>query len=178
MSSTLTRVQNDPGFEAGTGETGQARPPVEPLLVAGGPFQRRESLLAAIVAAVGLAGLAWCWDSAADERYWREQLSWVSGAAMFTVLFVLAVAGWIVVGMRRLRRGFRVIALRKNVVLGLDEVGRADVAEADSDASALVRAHPMQRVHRPSCLLLRGKDPVVVPATEAHSYERCGMCRS
>lgn len=178
MSSTLTRSQADMGTDATTGPVGQFRPPAEPLLAAGGPFRRRESMVAAIIAAVGLAGLAWCWAGAADEPYWREQLDWVTGAAIFTVVFVLAVAGWIITGTRRLRRGFRVLAARMNTVLGLDEVGTAHTPGVVSDDSVLVRAHPMNRVHRPSCLLLRGKHPVVVPTHEVDSYSRCGVCRS
>jgi hypothetical protein len=172
MSSTLTRP---PADEAELGE--MLPPPVEPFLSAEGPWRRRDGVVAGVVAAIGLAGLVGCFLGAADERYWREQLDWVTAAGLCTALFVLAVAGWILVGMRRLRRGFRLLADRKNTVLGLDLSGEG-TAPGPDEGSELVRVVPQNRVHRPSCLLLRGKSATVVPAEQLDSYDRCGVCRS
>jgi len=110
------------------------------------------------------------------ERYWREQLDLISVATFCTLLVVLAVVGWIVVGMRRLRRGFRELAARKDRVFGLNDLAEDD-DPSELDGS-LVRLPAMNRVHRPGCLLLRGKTPVVVPAEQVGSFDRCGVCRS
>lgn len=171
MTETLTRADAPP-VDVGR----SAPPPAERYLKGPSPWRRSDALIAALVAAIGVAGLTVCQQGAADELRWRDQLDWVFGAALFTALFVLAVAGWVLIGMRRLRRGFRVLMLRREVVLGLEEQPSIDVSA--EFRGELVRAEPMQRVHRPTCLLLRGKRPVVVPADRVDAYERCGVCRS
>ena len=177
MSSVLTRSRAQAPIDIE--KVGHVSPPPrESVLSEPGPWRRRESLVAGVVAVIGLVGLVISHQGAADERYWREQLDWVSGATFSTVIVVLAVAGWIVVGMRRLRRGFAEVAARKNSVLGLDELELATVPVESGGDTVLVRVSPMTRVHRLGCLLLRGKSPVVVPAEQVDGYERCGVCRS
>lgn len=171
MTETLTRAAAPPAPDVGEA----VPPPADGYLSGPGPWRGRDAVVAGVVAAVGLIGLVVCFRGAADELHWRDQLDWVTVAGLFTGLFVLAVTGWIVIGMRRLRRGFAVLARRQNAILGLDEV---DPAEVTVDSTELVRVPPQGRVHRPTCLLLRGKSPVVVPADQAATVERCGVCRS
>ena len=154
------------------------QPPVPPVRPHG-LWHRRETVVAALVAAIGLAGVAVSWAQAADEALWRDQLRWITVAATSAVLFVFAVLGWTVIGMRRLRRACHEVAEQQRQIVGVDDSSaQLTVAAVLAGSTQLWTVPPMTRAHRPGCLLLRGKSPVEVPSDRVDLYSRCGVCKA
>ena len=141
-------------------------------------WSRRENAALAIVGGLCGTGLAACWKAVADETWWRDQLGVAKLGALFTGLFVLAVLGWVVLGMRRLRAGLRELAARRREAFGLGPTVELSVGDVLATSTELVMAESMTRAHRPNCLLLRGKTAAPVPPARAADYPRCGVCRS
>ena len=141
------------------------------------PWRKRELIVVGVVAFCGVAGAGSSWYVASDELVWREQVRPLSLGAFSTGLFALACALWVVIGVRRVRTGFAALAAERARVLGRaeEQVG-ASVADTLTAAGSLVTADAMTRVHRPDCLLMRGKAAIVVDAAGADSYVRCGVC--
>lgn len=142
------------------------------------PWRRRDAVLCGLLALLGVAGIAGCWFGATDEVVWREQTGWVIGAIFCTGLVVLGGGLWVLIGMRRVRQGFRDLRRDQRAALGLTRVRPGAAAEAPVGDGALVTAGQMTRVHRAGCLLLRGKQAVPVPLADLDSYGRCGVCNS
>ncbi|MGQ0624006.1 MAG: hypothetical protein ACT4PP_05025 [Sporichthyaceae bacterium] len=178
MTSTVHRLEDVMGVSATHPSAGPA-PAAPPRADSRGPWRRCETAIAAVVAGIGVLGVYVSWARAADEVAWREQLRWISIAASFAVLVVVAVVGWIVIGMRRLRQTCHQVADQQRQIGGAQEAAtELTVAEVLAGSSELWTVPPMTRAHRPGCLLLRGKVPVAVPTSRVDLYPRCGVCRS
>jgi hypothetical protein len=144
------------------------------------PWRRRDMLLCGLLAVLGVAGVVICWVGATDEAIWRDQTGWLTGAILSTGLVILGGGLWVLIGLRRVRQGFRDLRRDQRAALGLTRVRTGAVAAtiADSAEVELVTSGQMTRAHRPDCLLLRGKQAVAVPPAEAANYGRCGVCDS
>lgn len=142
------------------------------------PWRRRDAVLCGLLAVLGVAGIAGCWFGATDEVVWREQTRWVIGAIVCTGLVVLGGGLWVLIGMRRVRQGFRDLRRDQRAALGLTRVRAGAAAGVPEVDGALVTAGQMTRAHRADCLLLRGKQVVPVPLADLAKYGRCGVCNS
>ena len=144
------------------------------------PWRRLDTVLCGLLAVLGIAGVIACWFGATSEAVWRQQTSWLIGAIFCTGLVGLGGGLWVLIGLRRVRQGFRDLRRDQRVALGLSRVrGSADrTAAAPGAAGELVRAKDQTRVHRPDCLLLRGKQVVAVAPADVDQYSRCGVCNS
>ncbi len=148
------------------------------------PWRRLDMVICGLIAAGGVAGLVACWFGATSEVVWREQTGWLIGSIFCTGLVILGGGLWLLIGLRRVRQGFRDLRRDQRAAFGLTRArgGVTDPAlEPTTEAletEGLVTAGQMTRVHKPSCLLLRGKQAVPVPPAELANYGRCGVCNS
>jgi hypothetical protein len=144
------------------------------------PWRRRDMLICGLLAVLGVAGLVVCWVGATGEAIWRDQTGWLTGAILSTGLVILGGGLWVLIGLRRVRQGFRDLRRDQRTALGLTRVRTGAVAATIAETSdvQLVTAGQMTRAHRPDCLLLRGKQAVPVLPAEAAKYGRCGVCAS
>jgi hypothetical protein len=142
------------------------------------PWRRRDAVLCGLLAALGIVGIGGCWFGATDEAVWRDQTGWLTGAILCTGLVVLGGGLWVLIGMRRVRQGFRDLRRDQRAALGLTRVRAAGAADDPAADGTLVTAGQMTRLHRADCILLRGKAAQPVPATDVDSYGRCGVCNS
>ena len=85
---------------------------------------------------------------------------------------------WVLIGLRRVRHGFRDLRRDQRSSLGLTRGRSTAVETTAAPAGELVTAGQMTRAHRPDCLLLRGKKTIPVPTAEVGTYGRCGVCNS
>lgn len=148
------------------------------------PWRRRDMVICGLLGLIGVAGVVGCWFGATEEIVWREQSGWLIGAIFSTGLVGGAGVSWVLIGLRRVRQGFRDLRRDQRAALGLNRVrgrddsgGRPDLS-GTIDTSDLVSTGQMMRLHRPGCLLLRGKQAVLVPVDEVDNYRRCGVCNS
>jgi hypothetical protein len=140
------------------------------------PWRRRDAVLCGLLAVAGIAGIVGCWFGATDEVVWREQTGWLTGAILCTGLVVLGGGLWVLIGLRRVRQGFRDLRRDQRAALGLTRVRATAAVDSADDTGELVTAGQMTRVHRPDCILMRGK--TAQPVAEASTYGRCGVCNS
>lgn len=179
MRATLDRAAGRSAAAADAGTRSPRAAGTPRYLTGAQPWRRGETVVAALVAAISIGGLVWCWFRASDKVAWRDQLGWVSGAVLFTTLFVISGVCWTALGMRRLRAGFRVLGLHRREAFELDAaVVDVSVTAVLAASTELVTAASMRRVHRPDCLLLRGKTALPVAADDLDGYLRCGVCSS
>lgn len=142
------------------------------------PWRRRDAVLCGLLAVLGIAGIIACWFGATDEVVWRDQTGWLTGAILCTGLVVLGGGLWVLIGLRRVRQGFRDLRRDQRAALGLTRRRGAGVSSEPVVDGTLVTASQMTRVHRADCILLRGKAAQPVPAADLDSYGRCGVCNS
>lgn len=142
------------------------------------PWRRLDMVVCGLLAAGGVAGLVACWFGATSEVVWREQTGWLIASIFCTGLVILGGGLWVLIGLRRVRRGFRELRRDQRAALGLSRSRTAPVETAAAPTDELVTAGQMTRAPRPTCLLLRGKPAVPVPAPELANYGRCGVCNS
>jgi hypothetical protein len=149
------------------------------------PWRRRDLLVCGLLALLGIAGLITCWLGASGESVWRKQTGWLIGSIFAAGLVVLGGGLWLLVGLRRVRHGFRDLRRDQRTAFGLTRVRAGISTDTASDgtpegdpAERLVTVSQMTRAHRPDCLLLRGKAAVPVPAADLGRYGRCGVCNS
>lgn len=142
------------------------------------PWRRREALVSAAVALVGVAGVAVCWNGASREVAFRDQVGWTVGAFLFLALFVLAAVLWLMAGFRQVRHGARELRADLNMVFRLEDVQdlMGPAAQEQATGLDLVVAPGMQRAHRPDCVLARGKQVRALTPSERSEYPPCGMC--
>jgi hypothetical protein len=140
------------------------------------PWRRRDAALCGLLAVLGIAGIVSCWFGATDEAVWRQQTGWLTGAIFCTGLVALGGGLWILIGLRRVRQGFRDLRRDQRAALGLTRVRATGTADGPVADGALVTASQMTRVHRPDCILMRGK--TAQPVIDASTYGRCGVCNS
>lgn len=143
------------------------------------PWRRRDAVLCGLLGVLGTGGILGCWFGATDEAVWRDQTGWLIGSIFCTGLVALGGGLWVLIGLRRVRQGFRDLRRDQRVALGLTRVRSAAAPDAAPEAIGdLVTSGQMTRGHRPECLLLRGKQAVAVAPAELANYERCGVCNS
>ncbi|HUR75361.1 MAG TPA: hypothetical protein VMZ00_13865 [Sporichthya sp.] len=185
MTATIDHTEEIPPVPDGAGPGKAAVPPDAPVRRvqyrdAPSPWRRRDAVVCGVLALLGMAGIVGCWLGASGETVWRDQTGWLIGSIFSTGLVVLGGGLWVLIGLRRVRHGFRDLRRDQRAALGLTRV-RTVSAGDDSAAPAggpLVTAGQMTRVHRPDCLLLRGKPVVPVAPAEIGNYGRCGVCNS
>ncbi|MGQ0625659.1 MAG: hypothetical protein ACT4PP_13560 [Sporichthyaceae bacterium] len=142
------------------------------------PWCRRDGVVCGLLGAIGVVGLVLCWVGATGEAIWREQLAWLLGAIFATALVMFAAMIWVLVGLRRVRHGFRDLRRDQRVALGLTRTAQAVPNPAVAAEHVLVTSRQMTRAHLPECLLVRGKQTTALPAAELADYGRCGVCGS
>jgi hypothetical protein len=144
------------------------------------PWQRRDAVLAVVIAVIGAVGVGVCWNGASKEAAFRDQIGWTVGAFLFCGVFALAGGYWVLVGFRRTRHCMAQLRIDSATVFELPEVAAAAPVELTPTGplptSSLVTANGMRLAHRPDCLLARGKVVRPIPAGELDSYPSCVMC--
>lgn len=140
------------------------------------PWTRREAVGFGLLLALGLVGLGVCWFGLTGEAAYQDQVPWLVGAILCVLVAGTSIAGWLMVGVRSVHAGSAEVAH----VVRSQTVGRRRSAALPRRAvdSGLVTAPTMTKVHRPGCLLVRGKQVVAVSEGEADrsGLIRCGAC--
>ena len=185
MTATIDHTEKAPRVPDGTGTAAPSDgPPDAPARRVSyrsepSPWRRRDLVVCGLLGGLGVVGIIGCWFGASDEIVWREQTGWLIGGIFCTGLVVLGGGLWVLIGLRRVRQGFRDLRRDQRAALGLSRSRTAVTAEAAPvSTDQLVTAGQMTRVHRPECLLLRGKQAVPVTPAELTNYSRCGVCNS
>jgi hypothetical protein len=135
-----------------------------------GLWSRRDLLVLLVLYVGGAAGLVIAWYGSAAEADWRDTAKWLVTATGGLMLAGLGLLAWLVLGK------LRITAAERAVRLGLLErrASKRDVA-VTVVTDGLVTADGMRRYHRPTCLLMAGKQPVpFVPGRSA--LTACGVC--
>jgi hypothetical protein len=182
LTATIDQTEKAPRVPEGTG-TAATPPdaPGRPVSYRSGPspWRRRDLVVCGLLGGLGVVGIVGCWFGATGEVVWRDQTGWLIGGIFCTGLVVLGGGLWVLIGLRRVRQGFRDLRRDQRAALGLKRVRTATTTETDSvTTDQLVTSGQMTRVHRPDCLLLRGKQAVPVAPAELANYSRCGVCNS
>lgn len=185
MTATIDHTDKASRVPDGTGTAAPSEgPPDAPsrrvsYRSAPSPWRRGDLVLCGLLGGLGVAGIIGCWFGATDEVVWREQTGWLIGGIFCTGLVVLGGGLWVLIGLRRVRQGFRDLRRDQRVALGLTRSRTARSTEADPvRTDQLVTSGQMTRAHRPDCLLLRGKQVVAVAPGDVDKYSRCGVCNS
>jgi hypothetical protein len=187
LTATIDHKEEIPEVPAGAGTGTAAAPPDVPARRVNyrrdpAPWRRRDALVCGLLGVLGIAGIVACWFGATDEAIWRDQTGWLTGAILCTGLVVLGGGLWVLIGLRRVRQGFRDLRRDQRAALGLTRRRGAGATTGTGDEpladGTLVTAAQMTRVHRADCILLRGKAAQPVPAADIDSYGRCGVCNS
>jgi hypothetical protein len=140
--------------------------------------------LAGLGVIIGGAGLAVCWYRMSGEPRWQDQIAWLIAASGLVLLAGVALAGWILTEVRRVRHESALLmsAIRVHN-LGLPSLFEAvtpvssplDSRDAGPESTVLVANASMTRKHKPDCLLVQGKQ--VQPVTDAQAgLKVCGVC--
>lgn len=144
------------------------------------PWTTRETVVAAILALAGAAGVGLCWNGASREAAFRDQIGWTVGAFGCFALFVLAAVLWLMAGFRQVRHGIHELQSDMNMVFRLEDLQGIAGGTGYEETSGvdLVVAPGMHRAHRPDCLLAKGKQVRVLTPAERTAYPPCGLCMS
>jgi hypothetical protein len=144
--------------------------PRDPYLGAG-LWGRRDLTLLLVPYALGAVGLIVAWYSSAKEADWRDDARWLVTGAGSVTLAGIGLLLWLVAGK------LRIVAAERAVRTGLLERRAArvhrDATPVQSDSS-FVTWPGSRRYHRPSCLLMSGKE--VVAAADLTNLGACGVC--
>jgi hypothetical protein len=140
------------------------------------PWRSRDVGRTVLLGAVSLFGLAGCWYGAGGEPRFRDQVGWVLGSFLSVTAAMVAGVLWLTAGFREVRRGVKELKVDKTLVFDLVEAVRVTPTHDTALLEDLVTGESMTRLHRPSCLLVRGKDVHPVSRPAALKLERCGVC--
>lgn len=119
---------------------------------------------------LALVGVGACWFGSAQEVRFHDTLYWLQGAIVASVVAAVGNGVFLLAGMHRLR------ARRRALV---EEWPRVPASRPAVREVAVVTAPRMTTYHRPTCLLVLGKQ---VRSGSASALARrhlapCGMCR-
>jgi hypothetical protein len=118
--------------------------------------------------ALGLVCLLGATFGAGGEESFERQLAWLNLAIVGSAVAAVAQAGWLLQGRRALRRS------RRDVLGALASAAPVGVAPAPASApTELVTVVGAVRLHRPTCVLVRGK----VLSAAGSPGPRCEVCR-
>ena len=139
------------------------------------PWRARDFGRSVLLGLLGFAGIGACWYGAGGQTNLRDQVGWILASLLAVAVLVLSGVTWLVTGFREVRHGIRDLDLDKQAVFDLrDRVSIS--ADLDSPQGGLVTAEGMSRVHRPDCLLVRGKSVQRVPNDRPPGSRPCGVC--
>ena len=138
------------------------------------PWRTGDLLRAAVLAGVGLAGLALAWYGASGRADWADELPSVCAGAAGAAVAVLGLVSWLAAGLRRVRRLRReVLPLVQAAATRRQAAGTTTVPSA---VDGFVAAPGMTRFHRPTCPLTTGKPVRPVRRGDAGGLVPCGVC--
>jgi hypothetical protein len=129
---------------------------------------RRDLVMLALLYLIGAVGLVLAWYGSAAEADWRDDAKWLVTATGAVSVAGLGLLLWLVAGKVRIAAAQR--AVRRGLLERREQrqLDRAVVPVAET-----VTAAGMRRYHRPSCLLMNGKQAV---ATDRSELAACGVC--
>jgi hypothetical protein len=143
------------------------------------PWGRSGLVVLAVLLVLGVAGITVGWAGAGGKATLDDQRGWLGLAIAALILTGFVMAGWLLVGMRR------IALLRAPVVAEVRRRKRAELAarprvvrvEVDPPSGFAVLPGT-RRYHRPDCLLLTGKDVAFGPIADHEADGRlpCGVC--
>ena len=143
------------------------------------PWRKRDFLRAAVLASIGLAGLAGAWFAGSDHADWADVLPWASLGVAATAVAVLGLVCWLVAGLRRVRRlRHEVFPLLQAAAALRPSARPATELHALGSANGFVSAPGMTRYHLATCPLTTGKPvrPLRRDDAEADGLVACGVC--
>ncbi|GAA0636025.1 hypothetical protein GCM10009547_45300 [Sporichthya brevicatena] len=142
------------------------------------PWQQRQTRTLGALAALGLIGLGVCWYFLSGEPAYQDQVPWLVGAITCVLVMGVVMAYWLLIGVRTVHAGSSETSQVLRVET-LDPRRRARVVSGARDSDVVfVATASMTRLHRDTCLLVRGKQVSVVSAADAaaRGLRLCGAC--
>jgi hypothetical protein len=131
------------------------------------PWTQRQARTLGVLVGLGLFGFVLCWYFLSGEPAYQDQVPWLVGAVICVLAVGIGVAYWLLLGMRTVHAGTREISQVLRVGT-LDPRRRLRaVATSRGNDVVFVATANMTRLHRESCLLVRGKPVSVVSAADA-----------
>lgn len=143
--------------------------PRDPYLGAG-LWGRRDLVVFLTLYVIGAVGLVVAWYGSAAEADWRDNAKWLVTATGAVSVAGLGLLLWLVAGKFRIAAASRVV---RRALLERNEHRRLSAVVVP--LGDLVTAAGMRRYHRPSCLLMSGKQAV---ATDRTDLVACAVCES
>jgi hypothetical protein len=143
------------------------------------PWRTGDLLGAAVLAALGVAGLAASWYAGSSQADWADVLPWASLGVVATSVAVVGLVSWLVAGLRRVRRLRREVLLLLQATAALRPSARpAAQRPAAVPTNGFVSAPGMTRFHLATCPLATGKPvrPLRRDDAEADGLVACGVC--
>lgn len=154
------------------------------------PWRRTHIVRALVPVVVGAVVSGVCWFQLAGEVTLEAQQGWLVGAFFGTAIAALGGVYVLLVGLREVRIGQRLLVAdlaqvmdwplsRTGRVLSAAEAAGGDGATENAQLT-LVTGPGMTLVHRADCAIAKGKAMRELTAEEAagESLGRCGMCLS
>ena len=134
-------------------------------------WTKGDLLAAGTVNALAFLGVLVCWIGSATEVRWHPGLYWLQGAIVAAVVAAVADASWLLSGMRQLRQRRRLLAQCWPAV-----TARVATTQDPLPGGTFVTADRMTTYHKPSCLLVRGKQVREYSRDALGAQDPCGMC--
>lgn len=147
-----------------------------------GPWDTKDVARLAIVSAVGVIAVVFCWYGGSGAKTLDDQLPWLVGAIAGSGVIVSALVAWLIAGFRTVRLTEHE-TVRRLLPLMERLPGASAPASADdhygTDRVAVVPGS--QRYHRTDCRMIVGKAGVIFldqeDAQTLHDLGACGICR-
>jgi hypothetical protein len=142
------------------------------------PWRAGDLLRAAVLAALGLVGLAGSWYAGSGQADWADALPWASFGVAATSVAVLGLVSWLVAGLRRVRRLRCEVLPLLQAVAAVRPSARPAAQRSALTANGIVSAPGMTRFHLATCPLATGKPvrPLRRDDAEADGLVPCGVC--
>lgn len=170
VDTTVLDYSDDLAVEAGPGQAARG----------GSIHRRRRLVLASVLAAGGFLAMAAGWIGVSSTRVVSEQLSYLASGGVFGVGLIGAAAALLVADFMLAQEE----ALEEIRAAVVDSGARATLSRPGVPATAggagLVAVKGGNRVHRPTCQLVAGKDGVEeldANAASQSGLQPCRVCR-
>ncbi|MDV6014600.1 hypothetical protein [Haloechinothrix sp. LS1_15] len=134
------------------------------------PWRDGDVVMVCLSAVGGVVAIAIAWYGADRSAVLHHATGWLNLAVAGFAVTAIGIALWLL-------RGRRAVGERRTTLVSLDPGETEPAGEASrpavDDTPELVRAVGMQRVHRPECPLVAGKQ---LETVDQEDGQACGVC--